>query len=208
VCHHSAGLEATLCIENQEQTATAKFTSTSGESQLAVTELGTIVCKKDKNTGEFEVLGDSSSVTVSDLAVTFEECELKESTTCVVPNIVADGVAHDGLDGEFILPGNGNFNTEGKVSFFPSDPPETLFAVIKINNKLGKTCLVAGSYNVTGKQKCKLVEPEVEKLTHSIECLEAESELKVGAKAAKLKSTDEVTLTSEKKYSIRENLGP
>jgi hypothetical protein len=207
-CHsHPIWERTTMCIENVEVNSpgetpiTIPFTSTSGVSRLVVTGLGTITCQKDKNVGEFDIAADkgsdSAQVSVSDLRITFEECELEGAANCEVPNIVVEGGTGDNLDGTFV-----SFE---QIAFSPSEG--TIFTVIKLKNKAGKTCAAAGSYNVTGKQKCKLINPEAENKTHELDCKATESELEVGGKKATFESKDKVTLAQAEdegdEYSFR-----
>lgn len=192
-CHNSGGKEIVLCVDELEigsptGQAPVPFTSQSvGNSTLAVTGLGNIICKKATNTGQFDEkdgnITDSGAVEVSDLEIKFTECALEGKPACKVANITVNG-GGDNLDGVI----NAALT---EVAFSPSEG--TLFTTIKIT----ECGLLNGNYNVTGKQTCTLPESQSSKIKHTVKCAPAGSELKFGEKAATFTATEELEIHTD-----------
>jgi hypothetical protein len=157
--------------EHIEEPFTSKI-KPSTVATLTVTGGPVIVCKKANDTGQVDIanghIKDSINPEVSDLTITFSECEVSNaSTKCAVTEpIVANG-GGDGLDGTFI---NATDPTKG-MSLLPSQQTggKNLFVTIVIKHKPEKECLfeTAGA-EVTGSQELELPEVESGKVEHEV----------------------------------------
>jgi hypothetical protein len=150
-----------------------------GEGVTAVlkVEIGTtkiyIDCQKTAFTGRLEK-GNKSSATL-----TYKECKLYEEATgksvpsCTVEDITASVVGK-------IIGSKGALEEE----FTPKENEE--FTKIKIS---GASCVLKGTFEIKGSQKCGLPDAESQLVTHTIECKESGSSLKLGSRPATYRST-------------------
>jgi hypothetical protein len=222
--------EVELCIKGEEAGSpnehlpvpfvSVKTATTT--SKLEVTGGPKLECKKASNKGQFDkengnIIDNDHSVEVSDLYITFTECKVtnnsKTEEKCAVhsPNsadgtiVVSGGTTgkippelnpDDGLDGRF-LTGN-----PAEITLEPSNSTEP-FVVIVIGNKAGTCPFTAGSFNVTGKQKCKVVTPETQAVIHKLKCATTESELTFGTSSvAVFEITEDVELQSTELWGL------
>jgi hypothetical protein len=197
------GGDVSLCIEGREakENSTFKFTSVKKPgtvSELKIPAIGlTITCKKAVNTGGFETFGDSVNPEVSDVKITFSECEVTDPAQCEVPTIKVEGENKDGLDAVFA--------GAGKLTFFSSEKRGGTFVLVTIKSKKGQKCpFESKGAAVTGEQECSLPGGEVEAVTHELECTAAGSKLAFAGLAATFSLQEEVKLTTGKKWSIIE----
>jgi hypothetical protein len=188
------GGDIALCIQTEEIGSPSEHPAVSFTSKikpatpanvatLTVTGGPVIICKKADDKGLIDVknggIKNSNNPEVSDLYITFTECEVNNAPTkCEVKEpIVASGgpngseTLDDGIDGEFL---NTSDPTKG-MSFFPSQETEVepgvfkkLFVKITIKAKTGQSCLFAKTAEVTGSQEVELPEVESEKIEHEV----------------------------------------
>jgi hypothetical protein len=170
----------------QHNTALGAVAGTSAESELSGTigEAEVIVkCKADTFTGELEEGGASKG------KVIFEKCSVgnkKETfTKCEVPNIefkFKDQLVGSPIEDEF-KPASG-----------------TTFVEITIK---GTSCIIKGTYPVTGTQICKLPSGETFKVDHTIECTPAGSKLEFNKHpGATFKGSETVELTAQPEWAV------
>ena len=158
-------------FETQEITTQTKIEGT-GLTAILKSEIGTtkiyIDCQKTKATGTIEKDGKTTAT------IEYEECKLYEETTgkvvsnCEVPTITAKVL--DKLEG-----------SKGAIEdqFTPAEGEK--FAQVKIE---GASCVLKGTFEVKGSQKCKLPGAETFLESHELKCEESGSSLKFGTKEA------------------------
>ncbi|HWX44075.1 MAG TPA: hypothetical protein VNY52_02000 [Solirubrobacteraceae bacterium] len=130
-----------------------------------------IECKKDKFTGSIEPAGKTKG------KVTFESCTVKKPGGCTVeiPSFeVTDQLV--GKEDEFKP-------TKGEK--------KEVFVEIVIG-----TCVLKGTYQIKGIQKCELPSGETGKVEHEIVCTPAGGKLTLGKEKADFESTLKVKLTN------------
>jgi len=176
-CEKQAPEEPAGLVEHKY--AVGPIRGTSGVSKLASTILKkaiTIVCKKDKFSGELEEEGKSKAT------ITYEECSLEGLSGCRVPNITANVL--DRLVESEKVTADEFFEKEGKG-----------FTTVVI-----EVCTLKGSYKVTGSQICKLPKGEEFASKHEIECTTGGSSLKLGTEPATYEGTATVELESKEEW--------
>lgn len=166
--------------ERVEQTG--KIIGTSGVSEL-VSEIKkvkiTISCEKDKLSGTFEKEGKSKA------EITYEKCKLVGLVGCTVPNIKAK--VRDKLIENGVKEHEDEFEPEG------AEP----FATIVI-----EVCVLKGSYNITGTQKCALPKGTEFRVLHEIACATGGSSLKLGPEPVTYKGTAMVEFESKESWAV------
>jgi hypothetical protein len=164
-------------------TLPAAVTGTSGISTIH-TEITTIkvviICKKDKVKGEIEKAAKSK------ITGKLEECSIEGVATCTV---TASEV-------KISLFSVGTLVSEGQIKEAEEGKPWTEVTIS------GGSCVLKGTFLLTGTQTCKLPGGELSAITHEIECTPAGSVLKFGTKTATFENTETVKLESGKEWSI------
>jgi hypothetical protein len=167
-----------------ESPKAAKLSGTSGKSVFKGTISGTsttIECSKDSLSGELDETKD-----------TLGTIELKE---CVVS--APSGCTAKGFDLKFKGQLTGS-SAEDELK------PETgtSFGEVTIEG-----CSIAGTYKITGTQKCELASAETAKTTHEIVCKTTGSSLELDGAAATFESTEEVELEGKENWFVEEEEG-
>jgi hypothetical protein len=200
------GGDVALCIEKEEIASPGHHAKIPVESKIVAGTVATltvtggpiIVCKKADDEGEFDrgkdnpseslELEDSFNPEISDLKITFTECEVSNAKTkCEVTEpIVAEG-GGDNLDARFKEADNEH------VLIKPSQG--TVFTKITIKAKAGQECVLAITEGeVTGEQECELPGAAVEKVEHEVKCNTTGSKLKFAGKVATFSVRENVKL--------------
>jgi hypothetical protein len=214
LCKGGLEQEGNYPFESEKTAATA--------SKLEVAGAGPIIkATVAKNTGQFEQDPGppiESNLHISDLSVVFAGAKVTNTvnseTKCkvnspgnadgyitVTGGKTGDPSKDDLLDGVFT-----GASTEA-ITIEPSEETEAkkIFVVIEIGNKNGTCPFATGKFNVTGKQKGKLVGaqcPGTDAVTHKIEFLPTESELKFGTSVATFELTEDVKLVGGEAFSL------
>jgi hypothetical protein len=173
-------------IEGMSLSGTEEVTGTIGTTKIEMAlPIGiTTVCKSNSYTGTIETAGASKG------KITLSGCS--DGTICV-PSIPAFNVT-DELT-----------TFEGAIGdkFLPTGTMETLFVI----HLKGEECSIkTAKFPIVGHITCKLLEGEVEKVTHAIECTQAGNQLTVAGEAAyhvTMETSMEVKLVSGKKWRTR-----
>ncbi|HEX3434566.1 MAG TPA: hypothetical protein VHT25_10945 [Solirubrobacteraceae bacterium] len=205
-CGAAVGL-VSICIEKPEgsgelvrENGAYTFSGVLGLETEALLEVPGlelhVVCTKVESTGSFEQTTEIAPVTIDKQTISFNACTVLNplGEKCKVKEPIE------------VKESYGEFN-EGitEVTLEPEIEGGAL-TTLTVENVTGKTCGIAGTYLLTGRQTCKPLEAGADAVTHLIECAETGSkELLLTEKEAKLLLVQEVKLTGTeagKKWSI------
>lgn len=204
-CPNKGGI-ASLCIEKAEgskelirESGTYTFSGALAKETESLIEVPGlelhVVCTAVEDTGSFEQPTEVIPVTIDKQSILFKSCSVLAplGEKCKVKEPIELNET-DGAFNEAIT----------EVSLEPETG--TTLGTMTIESVKEKSCTIAAADKITGKQSCKVLEPETDAVTHLIECTEAGSkELLVAEKEAKLLLVEEAKLTGTeagKKWSI------
>jgi hypothetical protein len=197
----SASASAAECVEKtgaqcssvgKMLTAEVKGTGTKKAgttSRLVVAGIGTVTCSKASAAGTLDET--ETGVILLKLIVTFSEgCKLEGHATCKV----AEPITTNAISGTLaIAAGVGTQTTKPEVG--------EEFVKVAISG-----CEQEAIMKITGAQKCKIPNIEVEAVTHEVTCAPSESSLKDGAKVVEFEVTGISELESKAAFADMNNL--
>ena len=159
-------------FEYETQEITNATVEGEGATAILKSEIGTtkiyIDCQKTKATGTIEKDGKTTATIEDEECKLYEESTGKQVSNCTVPTITAKVVG--------VLEGS-----KGAVEDKLTPAEGEKFAQVKIE---GATCVLKGTFEVKGSQKCKLPDAETFLEGHELKCEESGSSLKFGTKEA------------------------
>jgi hypothetical protein len=195
-CHGTVESGAlALCVEGTEQLGETAFTGkTKAETEMEfrIGSWGNDDCPANTATGHFSAT--DSKLELKSIVIKFSGCLWEGGHDCTTGSLILDGGEGKGTGPGLI----GIFNGTGEVNLEGSGT-EKQFTYVYVKS-IGGICGSSGNYRIVGSEKCELPESTVEAVKHVLQC--SREELLYFGTKVKFRTTDEIQLSSGKKWSL------